>query len=293
MSQKLNSAIAVIGIDIGKNSFHLVGLDKRGAIVLRQKWSRGQVEARLANMQPCLIGMEACVGAHHLSRKPQALGHDARLMPATEALSDRSVSLLGAIAQCNKRVLELSQGLQRPYYTSDLNGDVYLFRQFSSRQRIAVTMSVDRVEGHQATLFNVANDAAAWAGLLKRAGFETTTLRNPKHAEMKNALGIVSSTVQQRRGSLGALPIHPAALQPVPTPAPKRSDTVVFVFYSGVGFTLNGMDYLAASDTRIDRVAETSIDLRRALDRLREENAVTIVAIDTNFNVVAASSQTR
>ena len=82
MSQKLNSAIAAIGIDIGKNSFHLVGQDRRGALVLRQKWSRGQVEARLANLPPCLIGMEACVGAHHLSRKLQALGHDARLMPA-------------------------------------------------------------------------------------------------------------------------------------------------------------------------------------------------------------------
>jgi transposase len=82
MSQKLSSAIAVIGIDIGKNSFHIVGHDQRGAIVLRQKWSRGQVEARLANLPPCLIGMEACVGAHHLSRKLQMLGHDARLMPA-------------------------------------------------------------------------------------------------------------------------------------------------------------------------------------------------------------------
>ena len=82
MSQSLNSAIAVIGIDIGKNSFHVVGLDDRGAIVLRQKWSRGQIEVRLANMPPCLIGMEACVGAHHLSRKLQAFGHDARLMPA-------------------------------------------------------------------------------------------------------------------------------------------------------------------------------------------------------------------
>jgi hypothetical protein len=79
----LNSGIAVIGIDIGKNSFHLVGQDRRGAIVLRQKWTRGrQVEARLANLPPCLIGMEACVGAHHLSRKLQALGHQARLMPA-------------------------------------------------------------------------------------------------------------------------------------------------------------------------------------------------------------------
>ncbi len=82
MSDKLNSAIAVIGIDIGKNSFHVVGHDKRGAIMLRQKWSRGQVEARLANLPPCLIGMEACVGAHHLSRKLRTLGHDARLMPA-------------------------------------------------------------------------------------------------------------------------------------------------------------------------------------------------------------------
>jgi transposase len=82
MSQTLNSKIAVIGIDIGKNSFHVIGQDKRGAIVLRQKWSRGQVEARLANMQPCLIRIEACVGAHHLSRKLQALGHNARLMPA-------------------------------------------------------------------------------------------------------------------------------------------------------------------------------------------------------------------
>ena len=66
MCEKLNSKIAVIGIDIGKNSFHIVGQDRRGALVLRQKWSRGQVEARLANLPPCLIGMEACVGAHHL-----------------------------------------------------------------------------------------------------------------------------------------------------------------------------------------------------------------------------------
>src|SRR6266850_1684265 len=85
MSSKLNTTIAVVGIDIGKNSFHIVGHDERGAIVLRQKWSRGQVEARFANMPPCLVGMEACVGAHHLSRKLNSLGHNARLMPAKYA----------------------------------------------------------------------------------------------------------------------------------------------------------------------------------------------------------------
>ena len=73
MSQTSNIAIAVIGIDIGKNSFHVAGHDARGGIVLRQKWPRGQVEARLANVPPCLIGMEACLGAHHLSRNSHRL----------------------------------------------------------------------------------------------------------------------------------------------------------------------------------------------------------------------------
>ena len=82
MSEKVIPEIAVVGIDIGKTSFHVIGLDRRGAVVLRQRWSRSQVEVRFANMPPCLVGMEACVGAHHLSRKLKALGHDARLMPA-------------------------------------------------------------------------------------------------------------------------------------------------------------------------------------------------------------------
>jgi transposase len=71
-----------IGIDIGKNTFHLIGFDERGAVVLRQKLSRGQLQRRLANMTPCIIGMEACAGAHHIGRQLAALGHNVRLMPA-------------------------------------------------------------------------------------------------------------------------------------------------------------------------------------------------------------------
>src|SRR6266705_492048 len=83
MAEALKNPIAFVGIDIGKNSFHVVGLDGRGAIVLRQKWSRGQVEARFANMPPCLIGMEACVGAHHLSRKARGRNDISRRASAT------------------------------------------------------------------------------------------------------------------------------------------------------------------------------------------------------------------
>jgi transposase len=80
--QSTPPSLATIGIDIGKNTFHLVALDRRGAIVLQLKLSRGQLERRLANVPCCLIGMEACSGAHHIGRQLEALGHDVRLIPA-------------------------------------------------------------------------------------------------------------------------------------------------------------------------------------------------------------------
>ena len=80
--QSMPSTVTTIGIDIGKNTFHLVGLDQRGAIVLQLKTSREQLARRLANLPRCLIGMEACSGAHHIGRQLAALGHDARLVPA-------------------------------------------------------------------------------------------------------------------------------------------------------------------------------------------------------------------
>ena len=99
MSQTLYGSVAVIGIDIGKNSFHVVGLDARGAIVLRQKWSRGQIEARLANTPRCLIGMEACVGAHHLSRKLRAFGRPGRIFMYRNRSGHRAVRCLPRTSQ--------------------------------------------------------------------------------------------------------------------------------------------------------------------------------------------------
>jgi Transposase len=77
-----STAVSTIGIDLGKNSFHLVGLDERGAIVLQLKCSRAQLERRLANIPSCLIGMEACSGARYIGRQLAALGRDVRLIPA-------------------------------------------------------------------------------------------------------------------------------------------------------------------------------------------------------------------
>lgn len=72
--------VAVIGIDIGKTSFHLVAVDASGAIQWKKKFSRSQLMRHMGDMPQCLVGMEACCGAHHLARELSAFGHNVRLM---------------------------------------------------------------------------------------------------------------------------------------------------------------------------------------------------------------------
>lgn len=73
--------IVTLGLDLGKHWVHMMGFDGEGRIVLRRRVGRGRLAAMTANMPACLIGMEACSGAHHLGRALAAQGHQARLMP--------------------------------------------------------------------------------------------------------------------------------------------------------------------------------------------------------------------
>ena len=72
----------VVGIDLGKTVFHLVGLDSTVRAVIRKNCSRRQLLAFTANLQVQLIGMEACSGSHFLGRALREQGHEVRLMPA-------------------------------------------------------------------------------------------------------------------------------------------------------------------------------------------------------------------
>src|ERR1700687_5787156 len=74
--------IHTIGIDLGKTSFHLVGLNERGEVIVRKKFSRAQLLRFTANRKVHLIGMEACGGSHFLGRALQEQGHEVRLIPA-------------------------------------------------------------------------------------------------------------------------------------------------------------------------------------------------------------------
>jgi len=77
--------VTAIGIDMGKTTLHMVGLDSYGAIVLREKVSRGRIASRLANLPPCLIGIEAGMATHYVARELAALGHEVKQVPPAYA----------------------------------------------------------------------------------------------------------------------------------------------------------------------------------------------------------------
>jgi len=72
--------LSVVGIDIAKQVFHLVGMDEHGTILVRKRLYRAQVMAFIAQLPPMLIGMEACGGAHDWARRFREHGHEVKLM---------------------------------------------------------------------------------------------------------------------------------------------------------------------------------------------------------------------
>ena len=72
--------VTTVGIDLAKNIFHVHGVDHTGRIVFSKPLRRAQMAEFFVGLPPCLIGMEACSGAHFWARKLQSQGHDVRLM---------------------------------------------------------------------------------------------------------------------------------------------------------------------------------------------------------------------
>lgn len=70
-----------IGLDLAKSVFQLHGVDAEGRVVVRRRLRRSQVPGYFRGLGPCLVGMEACSGAHNWARDLSALGHEVRLMP--------------------------------------------------------------------------------------------------------------------------------------------------------------------------------------------------------------------
>lgn len=78
----MNVSVKIIGLDIAKDVFVAVGLDRNGKIVWKRKLSRGEVLRVFREMEPKEVGIEACAGSHYWARELIALGHDVKLIAA-------------------------------------------------------------------------------------------------------------------------------------------------------------------------------------------------------------------
>lgn len=72
--------VTTVGIDLAKHVFSVHGVDEAGKTVLRRTVSRARLTETIAQLPPCLIGMEACTGAHQWAREFERLGHTVKLM---------------------------------------------------------------------------------------------------------------------------------------------------------------------------------------------------------------------
>ena len=72
--------VTTVGVDLAKRVFQLHGVDQHGRVVLRKRLSRSKLAECLTHLPPCLIGMEACGGAHYWARKFQQMGHEVKLI---------------------------------------------------------------------------------------------------------------------------------------------------------------------------------------------------------------------
>ena len=72
--------IKVLGIDLAKDVFQLHGTDAKGNRVLTKRLSRVKLIEYMANVTPCLVGIEACGGAHYWARVFEAYGHNVKMM---------------------------------------------------------------------------------------------------------------------------------------------------------------------------------------------------------------------
>ena len=84
--------VSVLGVDLGKNSCSVVGLDATGKVVVRRRMRRETVITYAATLPVCVIAMKACCGAHHMGRALARQGHAVRLfLPRSTPRTDTSM----------------------------------------------------------------------------------------------------------------------------------------------------------------------------------------------------------
>lgn len=148
----------VVGLDIAKSVFALVGIDAHGKTILKRTLSRSEVLGAFANMEPCAVGIEACAGSHYWARQLRAVGHDVKLIAAqhTRAFvsgnkndTNDAAAIAEARSRANTKYVPINTTAQQ-----DLQM-LHRSRQGLMTERIAMINRIRAFAGEYGTVFSL------------------------------------------------------------------------------------------------------------------------------------------
>ncbi|MGJ7512424.1 hypothetical protein [Variovorax sp. GT1P44] len=215
------------------------------------------------------------------------------LSPYTSALlhelkSEQS-SLWAAVSQASTRVVEATQGRQRPFISSDMNGDLYLRRRSPTRKLRAMVVGVGKLGAVGiGDIRGVYLDIEAWKEFLTECGFQVTLLADPTKAEFMAAL----QQAQQLASAPQRAPIRPVGLllegQGDRGDHEPAKDALVAIIYSGFGFRQKSERFLAVGDTVLSAAkdainVDSAVSVEEVERALRRSVAASLLILDTNF----------
>lgn len=205
-------------------------------------------------------------------------------------LSNSSASLYEACFRAHRNVQRSSITRQRPFLSTDMNGDIYLMQQPDNRTRKAVIVSVDRLQ-KKGDLYNVRNDIEAWEAFLKeKCHFEVLKLHNPDSTAFLAAFEAKSLVPTRKQGLVGGALLHKVGLTIIP-----EDNTLLMFVFAGFGAYKSGANYLMTDDSdvgRIELLPTTMIPLIKIQDAMRQAAAASIVILDSNFPDLDAMQKT-
>lgn len=202
--------ITTMGIDLAKTVFQLHGVDVTGQVVLRREVRRSQLMKIIAQLEPCLIGLEACGGSHYWARRFAACGHQVKMMspqfvkPYRKSdKNDRNdaEAICEAVTRPSMRFVAVKSIDQQDMLT------LHRVREGLMKERVAL---INRIRGALSEYGiviaqNVSNLRRALPGILEDADNELTVVARQLFSELYEDLGIREQRIAQVERSIRAL----------------------------------------------------------------------------------------
>ena len=196
------------------------------------------------------------------------------------ALANPNTSFQSALNRASTFVLDKTAGRQRPFYSTDMNGDLYPLRQPGTRKRKALCVSVGQMG--EVEFPNVKRDADDWAAFLRNCQFDVQLLHDPVRKDLVSAFDTLSFREKPENGETDD-DAPQRGLARIESPP---ENTLAVFFLAGIGLQVSGVNYLATIDTEYESAEDATrgaVSFGYIAEAMRSAAAASVIVLDTGF----------